>query len=216
MEWMCLCYVKNVGWLDSEVKGFRLAIPNRLWTADRLASRIAACPGLQKTAELVTHLLINFRLFIIIWAFIKDWMGLHVLDIQYWHGLSIKDWSGFPRWVIFSTMLPSRTRSGTSTRTSYSLKNQRHMVSFHQSPGNTSSKGWFCSAVVPLWLMAVLRWRPIHMVPLIEQLRHQELLNEWNVYAFVMWKKVRSYPWEGKTAVNEPRRLRSERRNPWK
>ena len=84
-------------WTPPKVKFFAwLATRNRIWTADRLTRRgwqnCGLCPLCQRVQENGAHLFYKCRFTLRIWNLIKNWLGLHMIDMSTWdylHSLSL-------------------------------------------------------------------------------------------------------------------------------
>ena len=86
-------------WAPPKVKFFAwLAVQNRLWTSDRLAKRgwpnCGNCPLCERVMETVDHPFVNCRYTIRLWGLIKDWFGLHHVDLHYLLSQSFHSWWG--------------------------------------------------------------------------------------------------------------------------
>lgn len=86
-------------WASPKIKFFSwLAVQNRLWTSDRLKKRgwpnCGNCPLCRRVMESVDHLFVNCSYIIRLWWLVKDWLGLHLLDLHAWPTQSIHSWWG--------------------------------------------------------------------------------------------------------------------------
>ena len=124
--------------------------------------------------------------------------------------------SGFPRRVIFFIRLPSRTRSGSGTGTSSSLKNQWDMVSFHQSPNidSTGSKGWTSEPFLAFHLISqrccaflaegcpLMTSYPYHTADWADVQTQDWIIEKESVERICAWRQLRSLFWKGTRPVN--------------
>lgn len=110
LTWSVLEHAVWKAWAPPKVKFFaRLAIQNRIWTADRLAKRgwpnCGLCPLCKRENETVEHLFFKCRFSLRLWGMIKAWLQLHTMDISSWGTIPcIKEW-----WTGMSeTHVPNR------------------------------------------------------------------------------------------------------------
>jgi hypothetical protein len=84
-------------WAPPKIKFFAwLFVQDRIWTSDRLERRNwnnwGNCPLCNRAVESVEHLFVHCRFSIRLWTLIKDWLGLHLLQLNTWRTLPFSDW----------------------------------------------------------------------------------------------------------------------------